>query len=60
MLAITAIIVIGAVLASVIVIAASMLSSRLSRAEDRFLADESEFELSSPEVPVVDAPQPTQ
>jgi len=60
MLAIIAVLVIGAVLASVLVIAASMLSSRLSRAEDRFLADEPQSELPIPEVLVGDASQSAQ
>ena len=59
MLAIIGIVVLGAGLASITVIAASMLSSRLSRAEDQYLADESERGMSNPEGPVADAPQPT-
>jgi len=56
---IIAFIVISSILASVLVVAASMLSSRLSRAEDRFLANEFEVKLAHPEVPVGDAPQST-
>ena len=59
MLAVIAIVIVGAVLTSVMVIAASMLSSRLSRAEDRYLADDREIELPGPEAPVGDAPQTT-
>ena len=50
--AIVAFIVISSILASVLVVAASMLSSQLSRAEDRFLADEFGRELTNPEVTV--------
>ncbi len=56
---IIAFIVISSLLASVLVVTASMLSSRLSRAEDQFLADDFELELPNPEVPVGDAPPST-
>ena len=59
MLAIFAVIFISSILASVLVITASMLSSRLSRAEDHFIADEIEVEPSIQEMPVGDAPDPT-
>jgi len=59
MLAIIAVIITGAILTSGLVIAASMLSSRLSRAEEGFVADEFEVELPNPRLSVGDAPQST-
>jgi hypothetical protein len=59
MLPIIAVIVISSILASVLVIAASMLSSRLSRAEDYYLADEIEVEPQSFEAAAGDATNPS-
>ncbi len=56
MLAIIAVLVTLSILASVLVITASMLSSRLSRVEDRFIAEDYEVEESPPQQAVGDTP----
>ena len=59
MIAIIAVTAICSILASVLVITASMLSSRLSRVEDHFWGDEIEVERSHAEVPAGDNPPQT-
>lgn len=54
--AITALIILS-ILASVFVITASMLSSRLSRVEDRFITEDFETDASNSKPAVGDAPQ---
>lgn len=59
MLAIIATIIILSILASILVITASMLSSRLSRVEDRFLVSPSEVEELSSTSSEIDPLPPT-
>ncbi len=51
MLAFIAVFAVISIIASVFVVAASMLSSRLGRSEDHYLADEIEVDQSSLDVP---------
>lgn len=59
MLATIAIITVVSAIASILVIAATMLSSRLNSTEEHYLVEEYEVEQSSPDVPDGESPRST-